>query len=50
MNEEDLKEDLRQIRYRQTLILTALRNLLNGQDNKHKENDHLMEIIERELK
>jgi len=49
MSMEEIKKDLKDIRYRQTLILTALRNILNGQDNKHQENDHLLGIIEREL-
>lgn len=41
-------EDLAKIRYRQHLILSALRNLLSA-DNKYKQNDYLISKIDREL-
>lgn len=51
--ESELKEiysrlDIGRIRYRQQLILSALRNILN-QINKNGINDYLISQIEREL-
>jgi len=47
-NETELKEELSEIRYRQHLILSALRNLLD-QNNKNGVNDYLIEQITRKL-
>lgn len=48
-NKEIIKimQDLDNLRYRQGLILTALRNLL-AQNNPNEVNDYLISIMERE--
>jgi hypothetical protein len=44
---KDIIKEQDESRYRQKLILSALRNLL-AQNNPHKVNDYLIEILERE--
>ncbi len=47
MEKEEIEQELGESRYRQKLILSALRNLLYY-NNPSGVNDHLIKIIERE--
>lgn len=46
--DEEIEREMFRIRYRQSLILSALRNLLS-QNNPNGVNDYLIEHIVREL-